>query len=129
MFLTIVKLGTIIIYKSCGLCLEWGEKMEDIDSIQHSSGRHTTLNQKELKKAEKERDKWKKKAVFWHNAIPNFDYETRGTLTKDVNLINNVEQLELNKKLYTSVHWNNWINVCVSLLNLALLMYQIFNWK
>lgn len=85
------------------------------------------LNVSELRKAKKEDQHWKRKAIYWHSAIPNFDHGVRGSLTKDVNLITNLEGLELNKKLFTGIHWNNWINVSVSILNLVLLIFNIAN--
>ena len=84
-----------------------------------------TLTKKEQEKANKEREKWEKRAIYWHNSIPNFNYDMRGSLTKDVQTATNFEQLELNKRLFLGINLNNWITIIISALNLILLVINI----
>jgi hypothetical protein len=79
------------------------------------------LTKEEQEKANEERKKWEKKAVYWHNALPNFNYDMRRSLTTDAQTAFDFEQLELNKKLYWDINLNNWITVAVSVINLVLL--------
>ncbi len=79
----------------------------------------------ELKRAHKERKEWEKKATYWHNAIPNFDYDMRASLTKDIQTVLNFEQLELNKDLHIGIKWNNRVNLTLSSINLVLLIANI----
>lgn len=87
------------------------------------------LSEEEQESANKEREYWKNKGKYWHNAIPHFDHELRAGLTKDVDTVTNFQSLELNKKLFTGIHWHNWITVSISLLNLVLLVYNIIHLK
>ena len=83
------------------------------------------ITKDELEKANKERKIWEKKAKYWHNAIPNFNYDMRSSLTKDVQTAFNFEQLELNKELSTGIKWNNRLNIIISIINLILLIVNI----
>ena len=83
------------------------------------------ISSNELKKAHKERKGWEKKATYWHNAIPNFNYNIRASLTNDVQAVLNFEQLELNKDLHSGIKWNNRINLTLSSINLILLVINI----
>jgi hypothetical protein len=83
------------------------------------------LSGEEKERAKKENEEWNKKATYWHNAIPNFDARFRQSLTRDVQTKSNIEQLELNKKLHTGIHWHNWISIIVSVLNLILLIINL----
>ncbi len=83
------------------------------------------LTKEESDKAHEDNAIWKKKAVYWHNAIPIFNYDIRHSLTNDVQLVTNIKQLELNEKLYAGIQWNNWINIIVSAINLFLLIVNI----
>lgn len=84
------------------------------------------LSKKELGKAKREKKELSKKAVYWHNAIPNYDDEMRSSLNKDVQTTVSFRQLELNKDLHRSIKWNNWINFCVSILNLILFSINLY---
>lgn len=79
----------------------------------------------DLNKAKEEREKWKEKATYWHNTIPIFDHEYRGSLTKDVQTIAGIEQLELNKSLSGSIRWNNIVNITMGVINLVLFTLNI----
>ena len=83
------------------------------------------LSDKEGKKAKVEREKWERKAKYWHNAIPTFNYDMRNSLTQDVQTVFNFEQLELNKDLSTGIKWNNRLNIIIGIINLILLVANI----
>ncbi len=84
-----------------------------------------SLTEKEIEKAKKERDIWNKKAAYWHNAIPNFNYNVRGSLTEDVKIALTFEQLELNKSLSKGINWNNRVNIIIGMINLVLFIFNI----
>ena len=77
------------------------------------------LTQNEINKAKKENEKWKKKAIYWHNAIPNFNWDIRKSFTEDVKTVFTFEQLELNKSLANGIKWNNRVNITIGLINLG----------
>ena len=79
----------------------------------------------DLNKAKKEREKWKEKATYWHNSIPIFDHDYRSSLTKDVQTIAGIEQLELNQSLSKGIKWNNRINIIIGIINLELFVVNI----
>ena len=83
------------------------------------------ISNEELKKAKVEREKWERKAKYWHNAIPTFDYNMRNSLTQDVQTVINFEQLELNKDLSRGIKWNNRLNIIIGIVNLILLAVNI----
>lgn len=88
--------------------------------------KYLNLEREESNKAEKEMNKWKKKAIFWHNSIPNFDYDIRSSLTKDVQTVTNIEQLELNKRLFLGINIHNWLTIIISVINLILLIVNLY---
>ncbi|MBI2103145.1 hypothetical protein HYT55_04855 [Candidatus Woesearchaeota archaeon] len=79
----------------------------------------------DLNKAKGERDRWAKKATYWHNALPIFN-GIRGTLTEDVQTVTGIEQLELNKSLSRSIRWSNYTNIILGIINLTLFAINIF---
>ncbi len=91
------------------------------------------LSKDEIETAKKENTKLSKLAAYWHNAIPNYDYDMRSSLNKDVQTTVSFRQLELNKDLHRSIKWSNWLNFCVSILNLILLSINLYlilkNWN
>ena len=84
------------------------------------------LSEKELEKAQEENKELSKMAVYWHNAIPIYDYDMRVSLNKDVQTTLSFRQLELNKDLHKATKWNNLLNICVSILNLILLLINLY---
>lgn len=80
----------------------------------------------DLNNAKEERKEWEEKATYWHNAIPDFDNKTRGSLTKDVTTAFTFEQLELNKSLSRGIKWNNRINITIGAINLVLFAVNIY---
>ena len=80
--------------------------------------KQVSLSKSEMEKAKKENSFWKKKSFYWHNAIPIFDHEIRNSLTRDVQTVCNFQQLELNKRLYQGIQWNNRLNIIISIINL-----------
>jgi len=83
------------------------------------------LTIEQSKKASEEKIVWEERAVYWHNAIPNFDYDIRSSLTKDVQTAFTFEQLALNKELQSGIKWSNKLNIIVSVINLILLVINI----
>ncbi|MBI5636021.1 hypothetical protein HY993_03615, partial [Candidatus Micrarchaeota archaeon] len=83
------------------------------------------LTKQEQEEANKLNEEYKKKAVFWHNSIPNFNHNMRASLTEDLSAIVNVQQLELNKKLSEGVEWNNRIQIALGMLYLGLLLWYV----
>jgi len=63
------------------------------------------LSREELDKAKKENNELSKMAVYWHNAIPIYDYDMRASLNKDVQTTLSFRQLELNKELHKATKW------------------------
>src|SRR3989344_560762 len=85
------------------------------------------LTTEEIEKAKIEKEKFEKKALYWHTAIPTFDHNLRSSFTKDVNLVFTYEQLELNKSLSSGIKLNNWINIIFGVVNLFLFIFYIIS--
>ncbi|MCK5177362.1 MAG: hypothetical protein KAQ92_06555 [Candidatus Aenigmarchaeota archaeon] len=87
---------------------------------------YPNLTKEEQERAGKEREKLKKKAVYWHNSIPTFNQDMRPGLTGDVQTITNIRQFELNEELSRGIKWNNILNIVVSVVNLIFFGFNIF---
>ncbi len=88
-------------------------------------GDKMNLTEKEVNKAKEEKKDWEKKAAYWHNAIPNFNYDIRKSFTEDVKTAFTYEQLELNKSLSRGIRWNNRINIVLGIINISLFVFNM----